>query len=143
MVFFAGGRSKLSGSPGVAEVGEFGMVGDVEYVAAKTVQRVRRHVIVPPPNSGGTITHEGLYIRANTLGDMPAKGTVWKISNITIEDGLSVGSEFSGADFGEWTGTAHQSASVQYPSMPRALWPWSGSAKGIDGAAAGGSFNGC
>jgi hypothetical protein len=116
MVFFAGGRFGLSGSPGIVEVGEAGGVGDTEYVAANVIRRVRRQVIVPPPNGGGTIDYEGFYIRANTVGDMPANGTVWKFSNITIEDGATAGSRFSGADIGQWTGTAHQSTSVQYPA---------------------------
>jgi hypothetical protein len=75
-------------------------------------------VIVPPPNSGGTITHEGFFIRVNTLADMPTIGTVVKIGNVTIEDGLTSGSKFSGADTGQWTGIANQSTSLQYPSQP-------------------------
>ena len=68
-IMFVGGRFGLSGSPGVAEVGEDGATGDIEYLTAGQVRRVIRKVVVPAPNSGGTITHEGVYMRFNTVDE--------------------------------------------------------------------------
>jgi len=121
LIAYAGGRFGLSGSPGVAEVGEFGATGDIEYIAANTVHRVRRVVTVPAPNPAGSITHEGMYLRVNTVGGMPAIGTAILVGNVVIEDGITPGSKFYGGDgAAQWASTAHASQSIAYPSLPTA-----------------------
>ncbi len=122
-IMFAGGRFGLSGSPGVAEVGEDGATGDIEYVTAGETRRVVRKVTVPAPNSGGTITHEGMYLRFNAVGGtggQPSTATEVLVSNIQIEDGETTGSRFYPGDTlgTNWDGLVHNSRSTLYPTQP-------------------------
>lgn len=121
LTLYAGAWFGLTGSPGAAEVGTNpAFYGDIEYVPAGVVRRIRRVVTVPPPNAGGSLTHEGLYLRTNTTSDAPPNGTQILVSNITIEDGVTSGSKFHGGDAlgTEWAGVPDQARSVQYPSAP-------------------------